>query len=434
MANQRLNLDKNVCVWIIIIEQKFLSVVLEMSRRIVHIDLDAFFVSVEQVFNPDLKGRPVVVGGDPGRRGVVACASYEARMYGLKAGMSLAVAQRLCPDAIFITGNFYRYRDASIVFLDILGEYTPDIEPLGLDEAYMDLTGFEPLYGPVKKTALAIKERVKKELGITASIGIADSKVVAKIASDLCKPDGLVEILPGEEQIFLAPLPVGRLPCVGLKTERALKRMGITTIGELGRLPVSFMKETFGVHGTVMHRYANGIDRRRLEPPSSPKSISRETTFAGDISNHTFLSAALHYLGERVGARLRLQGKQARCVILKLRYADFETITRSRTLKDSFDADRTVFEVGQALLEAALVQRDAPVRLIGIGVSDLREGKQLSIFEHRMEKLRRLNEAIDRIRAKHGFTAIEAGRTLSLRKAFPVVNGRYYLETPALSR
>jgi DNA polymerase-4 len=320
----------------------------EISRQILHIDLDAFFVSVEQVFNPDLKGKPGVVGGDPRGRGVVACASYEARVHGLKAGMPLAVAQRLCPDTIFITGNFYRYRDASKEFLDILGEYTPDIEPLGLDEAYLDLTGFEPLYGPVKDTALAIKERIKKELIITASVGIAGSKVVAKIASDLSKPDGLVEVLPGEERLFLAPLAVGRLPCVGLKTERALKKVGITTIGEL------FLKETFGVHGKVMHSYANGIDCRRLELLSSPKSISRETTFAGDVSNLTFLCAALHYLSERVGASLRIQGRQARCVILKLRYADFETITRSRTLKDSFDIDRTIFEVGQALLENAL--------------------------------------------------------------------------------
>jgi DNA polymerase-4 len=405
-----------------------------MIRQILHIDLDAFFVSVERVLNPALKGKPVVVGGDPGRRGVVACASYEARVYGLKAGMSLAVAQRLCPHAIFLVGSFHRYREVSSGFRDILGEFTPDIEPMGLDEAYLDLTGFESLYGPVNDTALRIKERINKELGITASVGIAGSKVVAKVASDLSKPDGLVMVSQGEEKLFLAPLTVDKLPCVGTKTGSELKKMGIVTIGDLGRLPVSFLRETFGVHGEVMHRYANGIDGRKLELPAQPKSISRETTFADDVSDRTFLSAALHYLSERVGASLRSQGKQARCVTLKLRYADFETITRSRTLKDSFDADRTVFEVGRRLLGSALERRNTPVRLIGIGVSTLTEGRQLNIFEYRQDKLRSLNEAIDRIRDRHGFASIEIGRTLPLREAFSVVNGHYRLETPSLSR
>lgn len=402
--------------------------------RILHIDLDAFFVSVEQVVNPDLRDKPVVVGGDPGGRGVVACASYEARVYGLRAGMSLAVAQRLCPHAIFLRGNFYRYRDASAGLRDILAEFTPDIEPLGLEEAFLDLTGFEPLYGPVKGTALQIKRRIREELGLTASIGIANSKVVSKVASDLCKPDGLVEVLSGEEPLFLAPLPVAKLPCVGSKTESALRRIGITTIGELARLPLSFLKQSFGVHGEIMHRYASGIDGRRLAPPAPPKSISRETTFGEDTSDRVFLNATLHYLGERVGATLRSQEKQAKCVTLKLRYADFESITRSRTLKEATDTDRTIYEVGQYLLEKALERRAALVRLIGVGVSNLTEGRQLKMFDPGTERLERLNGAIDRIRGRYGFTAIEVGSTLPLRGMFSIEDGRYRLETPSLSR
>jgi DNA polymerase-4 len=348
--------------------------------------------------------------------------------------MSLAVAQRLCPHAIFLGGNFYHYRNASARFLDILSEFTPDVEPLGLEEAFLDLTGFEPIYGPVRETALRIKRRIRGELGLTASVGIAGSKVVAKVASDLSKPDGLVEVAPGEERIFLAPLPVTRLPCVGPKTERVLQRIGITTIGELGRLPISFLRHIFGVHGDVIHRYANGIDNRGLELPAPAKSISRESTFAEDTLDRTFLSATLHYLGERVGATLRSQGKQARCVTLKLRYADFESITRSRTLREGIDTDRAIFEVGRRLMEKALEQRAMPVRLVGIGVSNLIEGRQLNMFDPWAERQERLNEAIDRIRGKYGFVAVEVGRTLPLREMFPIENGRYCLETPSLSR
>ncbi|MGB2855102.1 MAG: DNA polymerase IV [Dehalococcoidia bacterium] len=405
-----------------------------MMRRILHIDIDAFFVSVEQTLDPALRGRSVVVGGDPNSRGVVACASYEARVYGLKAGMSLAVAQRLCPHAIFLGGNFYHYRNASARFLGILSEFTPDVEPLGLEEAFLDLTGFEPIYGPVRETALRIKGRIRGELELTASVGIAGSKVVAKVASDLSKPDGLVEVAPGEERNFLAPLPVAKLPCVGPKTERMLQRIGITTIGELGRLPISFLRHIFGVHGDVIHRYANGIDNRGLELPAPAKSISRESTFAEDTLDRTFLSATLHYLGERVGATLRSQGRQARCVTLKLRYADFESITRSRTLREGIDTDRAIFEVGRRLMEKALEQRAMPVRLVGIGVSNLIEGRQLNMFDPWAERQERLNEAIDRIRGKYGFVAVEVGRTLPLREVFPVENGRYCLETPSLSR
>ena len=203
------------------------------KTTIMHIDLDAFFVSVEQVLNPELQGKPVVVGGRPERRGVVAAASYEARAFGLHSGMPLVTASRLCPQAIFIEGSFPKYRDASRKFMAILAHFSPFLEPVSLDEAYLDVTGFESIHGSIHEMALATKQRIKDELGLCASVGIATCKVVAKVASDLSKPDGLLEVAPGEERSFLAPLPIDKLPGVGKKTERILRGLNITTLGTI---------------------------------------------------------------------------------------------------------------------------------------------------------------------------------------------------------
>ena len=406
-----------------------------MSRQILHVDLDAFFVSVEQALNPTLRGKPVVVGGDRASRGVVASASYEARAFGLRAGMPLTTAQRLCPQAIFLKGSFQRYREASEKFMSILASFTPDLEPAGIDEAYLDLTGFEPLYGPVRHTALTIKRRVREELGLAASVGIASCKVVAKVASDLSKPDGLIEVDPGQEHCFLAPLPVGRLLCVGPRAEQRLKQIGVTTIGQLAALPAAFLKQTFGAMGQVMHCYARGLDERKVEPPAPAKSISRSTTLIEDTLDGRLLKAVLRYLSERVGAELRQEGKRARVVTLKLRYADFETITRSRTLTDADDSDQAIFEVGVGLLERALLQRRERVRLIGIGVSGLvPPARQLSLLDPEPGRRERLSRAVDRIRRKYGFTAIEVGQTRLLREVFRVEDGDYLLATSSLSR
>ncbi len=382
-------------------------------RRIAHIDLDTFFASVERAQHPELLGKPVVVGGHLESRGVVSCASYEARAYGLRAGMPLVKAHRLCPQAIFLTGNFCRYREASERFLLILAEFTPDVEPLGLDEAYLDLSGFEPLYSSVREIASQIKGRIKEELAVTASIGIASAKVVAKMASSLSKPDGLIEVPQGSDRDFLAPLPLAKLPGVGPQTERVLTALGISTIGQLAELPPSLLKYQLGAMGEVLHRHANGIDDRMVQAPGPAKSIGRETTFAQDTLDQRFLRACLRRLSEEVGAELREQGKSARCITLKLRYADFRTVTRSQTLKEASDLDQVIFEIGLGLLDKALSQRRKLVRLIGIRVSNLSQGRQLSMWDAMAERMKCLNQALDRIRSKHGFTAIESGLTLS---------------------
>jgi DNA polymerase-4 len=408
---------------------------IKMPRRIMHIDLDAFFVSVEQVLNPELKGKPVVVGGKPDRRGVVAAASYEARAFGIHSAMPLATASRLCPQAIFIEGNFAKYREASQKFMAILADFSPYLEPLGIDEAYLDATGFESIHGSIRRMAEKIRKHVKDELGLCASIGIASSKVVAKVASELSKPDGLIEVLPGEERSFLEPLPVAKLPGIGKKSEQILTGLGVNTIGQLAVLPLDVLKSHFGAWGELIHDHANGIGDDKVEPPAEAKSTSRETTFAQDTRDIIFLKSTLRYLSERVGNDLRQKGKLARCVALKLRYADFTTITRQRTLAQATDTDQTIFATGLRLLENELPREKKAIRLIGIGVANLvASGRQRDMLDLSAQRLEKLNATIDRIRQKYGFTAIQTGRTLRLKDIFPESDEGYTLHTPSLSR
>ncbi|MFH1003577.1 MAG: DNA polymerase IV [Chloroflexota bacterium] len=405
-----------------------------MDRRVMHVDLDAFFVSVEQAENPELKGKPVVVGGRPDRRGVVAAASYEARAFGLHSGMPLATACRLCPQAIFIEGSFTKYRLASAGFMAILADFSPELEPAGLDEAYLEATGFESLHGSIRQMAASLKRRVRDELGLAASVGIAGSKVVAKVASDRSKPDGLLEVDPGGEVAFLAPLPVAVLPGVGPRGQRVLAGLGVRTIGQLAALPLETLQRHFGIWGKLLHEHARGIDRSPVTAPGAAKSISRETTYAEDTRQLPVLAATLRYLSERVGADLRRRNKQARCVALKLRYADFTTITRRQTLPQPTDADGTIFGTGRGLLEKELALGKQAVRLIGIGVAEMVEGRQLNMLDASARRQQQLDGVIDRIRNRYGFTAIQTGRTLPLKDIFPADKDGYTLHTPGLSR
>ena len=405
-----------------------------MIRTIIHVDLDAFFVSVEQVLAPELRGKPVIVGGQPDRRGVVAAASYEARAFGIHSAMPLAIAYRLCPGAIFLQGNFSRYREVSSKFMAILADFSPSLEPGGLDEAYLDITGCG-MYGSPRQLALTLKERIREELSIVASVGIASCKVVAKIASDSGKPDGLVEVAAGQEKDFLEALPVGRLPGAGKKAERILASINVATIGQLANLSPELLRSRLGSAGIALHRYANGIDDRKVELPSEAKSISRETTFMEDIADHGHLQAVLHYLCERVGARLRYQKKQARCVTLKLRYADFETITRSHSSEEASSTDDVIFTTAVRLLDRALAGKQKQVRLLGVEVSNMvSDGKQLRLFDARMQRQERLDKVIDNIRMKYGFNSVQTGRTMALKEIFESHNDGYILGTPSLSR
>jgi DNA polymerase-4 len=400
-----------------------------------HIDLDAFFVSVEQVLNPDLKGKPVVVGGKPDRRGVVAAASYEARAFGLHSAIPLATASRLCPQAIFIEGNFTRYRDASRKFMAILADFSPFMEPLGIDEAYLDATGFESIHGSIRQMAEAIKKRIKGELGLCASIGIASNKTVAKIASDLSKPDGLLEVVVGKERSFLSPLPVAKLPGIGKKSERKLAGLGIKTLGQLADLSPGILRSHFGVWGKHIHDHASGVGNDKVEPPGAAKSISRETTFNEDTKDTVQLKATLRYLGERVGSDLRQQGKLTKCVTLKIRFADFTTATHQFTLSQASDSDHIIFHTGMTLLKKELLREKQAVRLVGIGVSGLVEtGRQMDMLDVSSPRLEKLNTTIDKIRKKYGFTAIQTGTTLRLKDLFPKDKNGYKLPTPGLSR
>lgn len=386
------------------------------DRTIIHIDLDSFFVSVERVLNPGLNGKPVVVGGKPDRRGVVASASYEARGFGLRSAMPLATAARLCPQAIFIEGNFAAYREFSHKFMAILNDFSPFIEPMGIDEAYLDVTGFESLHDSIRKMAEDIKQRIKTELGLPSSIGIASCKIVAKVASDYSKPDGLVEVPKDNEREFLAPLSVDRLPGVGKQAMKTLKNLGIHTVGNLSSMPVHVLTRHFGTAGETMWRHANGIDDSKVIPPSEAKSISRETTFQEDTHNRTFLESILWTQSEKIGADLRKKGKEGRCITLKLRYGDFSTITRSRTIQASINTDKQIFEIGTELLDKALTVKNQGIRLIGIGISNLVEpGLQTSLFDSSDHRLEKLNKAIDRIRNKYGFDAIQTGRSVMLK-------------------
>ncbi|WP_061976818.1 DNA polymerase IV [Dehalococcoides mccartyi] len=387
-------------------------------RRVMHVDLDAFFVSVEQAVRPELKDKPVIVGGKPERRGVVAAASYEARKFGIHSGMPLITAKNLCPQAIFIEGNHQLYREYSEKFMLILSDFSPFLEPMGLDEAYLEVTGFESLHGSIAQMASKIRRRITAELGINASIGIANSKVAAKIATERAKPNGQCEVPAGEEASFLAPLDIAVMPGIGKKTEQHLKSLGIDTLGKLAALPASFLKSRLGAYAPYLSNAAMGIDNRPVEMPSEAKSISRETTFETDTRNQTFLEAKLSYLSEKITATLRKRGKQARVVQIKIRFADFTTLTRQKHLGQPASGNREIFQTALSLMNGILDSDRQTVRLLGVGISDFcGPEKQLEI-DPAKARLEKLDASLDKIRQKYGFSSVQTGRTYRLKDMF----------------
>jgi len=339
------------------------------GRTILHLDLDAFFASVEQLDDPALRGRPVIVGGT-GRRGVVCAASYEARRFGVRSAMPTARARRLCPEGVFLPARFERYHALSAQVFGIYARYTPLVEPLSLDEAFLDVTRSRALHGGGREIAAAVKRAVRDECGLAVSAGIAEVKLAAKIACDLGKPDGLVEVPAGGVAAFLAPLPVGRLWGVGEVTEGALRRIGVATIGDLQRLPEAALAPALGAsHARDLRALALGEDPREVVPGEAARSVGAEETFDADLRDRAALERELLAQAVRVGRRLRADGVQGRVVTLKVKYADFTLVTRRVTLGAPTDDDRTIFDAARAQL--ARVELSRAVRLTGISVSDL---------------------------------------------------------------
>lgn len=373
-----------------------------MRRAVLHVDLDAFFAAVEQRDDPALRGRPVLVGGE-GPRGVVATASYEARVYGCRSAQPMAVAKRLCPQAIVVRPRGDAYREASERVFAIFERFAPLVEPLSLDEAFLDVTGSRLAKGDEVSIAREIKRLVREETGLTASIGVAPNKLVAKIASDLEKPDGLVVVEEGELQERLAPLEITRLWGVGPKGAERLAALGVRTFGDMQRLSMETLRGMFGEHGESLWRRCRGMDDRPVVPDHEAKSISHESTFPFDVGDVEVVRAVLMDHTEQVARRLRAKGRRGRTVTVKIRFGEFETVTRSETLSEATNRTDAIWAAGRRLFDA-WARGFRPVRLIGIGVSQLTEGgEQLGLFEaSEARRKAALDATADAINARFG--------------------------------
>ncbi|MHC6594406.1 DNA polymerase IV [Arthrobacter sp. C152] len=378
-----------------------------------HVDMDAFFVSVELRTRPELRGKPVIVGF-PGERSVVLSGSYEARAFGVKSAMPMAVAMRMCPQAVIIEPRHKLYYEVSAELMAIFESITGLVEPLSVDEAFLDVTGALRRLGPPRGIGELVRRRVTAELGITASVGIAETKFVAKIASTRCKPDGLLLIGPDDTVPYLHSLPVGALWGVGAKTGEVLAKMGIRTVADVAATPVSSLKKVLGATGEHVHRLSWGIDPRPVTPLRLEKSIGAEETFTVDTDDDALLHRELLRLSHRTAARLRTSGMVARTVALKLRYADFSTVTRSRTVQTPVDSAHSIYSVAQQLL-ASLGPRAMAVRLVGVRAEQLedasRTSRQLS-FDRRDENWRAAEQALDEVTRRFGSKSILPARLM----------------------
>lgn len=382
---------------------------------IIHVDMDAFFASVEQLFHPELKGKPVIVGGDPNGRSVVSAASYEARAYGVHSAMPMAWARQLCPHGVFLPCDGKKYGETSRMVFRILEQFTPDVEEASVDEAYLDVTGCERLFGPPLAIAHRIRTAIAERLGLSASIGIGGSRSVAKIASELAKPAGILMVSPGREAAFLAPLPAQRMPGIGETTARKMAALGIRTLGDLARMDESLLERAFGVYGPSLRRKALGQDTAGVAAEAPCKSMGKETTFDRDLTDREEVAATLAVLAEKVCRRLRQARLTARTVTVKLRYSDFQTVSRARTLRNPVEYDSLVIPAAWDLLHQ-LDTRRLGIRLVGVTVSRLQPAvRQRSLFEDGAERRRaKLYAGVDAIRDRYGFAAIGALSRLSV--------------------
>jgi DNA polymerase IV len=380
------------------------------SSCILHVDMDAFFVSVELLDQPELRGKPVVVGGQPNQRGVVTAASYEARKYGIHSAMPLRTAGRLCPHAVFLESRHSLYSEWSERIAKILTKYSPIVEMASVDEAYLDLAGTERLHGPPLAAAHVLLREITRTTGLPCSGGLARTRLVAKVASDQAKPRGLLWIPAGSEAQFLAPLSVRCVPGIGKVTEKALHALGIKTVGEIASMPEETFEQRFGKWGTALHRKAHGIDTYEFSLDAEPKSISHNHTFSSDTADAETLDATLSLLCQKVAKRLRESGLSASTVTLTIRYESFETITRSRTLREPTHLDPELFETVKHLFERHQDPR-RKIRLLGVALSSFTHGgQQLGLLDAgKHEKLERLAKATDGLRDRFGFSKVQFG-------------------------
>lgn len=392
-----------------------------MSRTILHVDMDAFYAAVEQRDHPEYRGLPVIVGSDPKEgkgRGIVATCSYEARQFGVHSAQPISKAWKLCPQGIFVQPDMEKYERVSGRVMDILREFTDLIEQISIDEAFLDVTGSRTLFGDGAGVAEKIKFRIREELGLTASVGVAANKFVAKVASDLKKPDGLVVVVPGSEKEFLAPLPVKRLWGVGPKTEAVLKKIGLERIGQIAEMPHGALTSLLGKSGAHLWQLANGIDDRAVVADEGFKSIGHETTFEHDTADPELLHNTLLELAGRVAGRLRANGVRARTIALKYREADFTTYTRRTTLNVPVNTAEGIFPVAERMMQT--LRRDGVrVRLIGVSASNLeidRGGQQMSLLELPPEKDQRLAAALDSIARRFGGRAVTPAALVQRKK------------------
>jgi len=407
-----------------------------MRRRcVVHVDIDAFFSAVEELLNPSLKGKPVIVGGLPHERGVASTASYEARRYGVHSGMPLRKAYQLCPHGIFIRGNYQIYSAFSEKFFRLLSRYTPDMEKASMDEAYLDLTRCRPLYTSFSRTVREIKQKVEKELGLFVSVGVGPNKILAKLATSQAKPAGLVEIEPGGEEGFLKDLGIESLPGIGPKAQVILKMLNICKIGDLWGLPRLTLRSLFGLNGEEVYLQSRGIDSRPVVTASIPKSISRETTFLEDIWDRRLLLAHLAYLCDRLTLPLRQDRLFAHIIEVKVRYSDFKTEARRRLLLTPLQEMGKIYKIAQELFLQFFSSSRLSLRLVGVKASDLVRARPLSLFEPYSEGPEKLSLAVDEVREKYGFGSLLTVREKMLEGLYSFERERgFVLKTASLTK
>jgi DNA polymerase-4 len=385
----------------------------DASASILHVDMDAFFVSVELLERPELRGQPVVVGGRPDERGVVTAASYEARKYGIHSAMPLRTAGRLCPHAVFLDGHHAKYGEWSDKIASILAKFSPIVEMVSIDEAYLDLSGTERLHGPPLAAADVLLRSITRTTQLPCSAGLATTRLVAKVASDQAKPRGLVWVAPGQEARFLAPLPVRKIPGIGEVTERALRALGIETVEQLAAISQEKLETVFGQWGDALYRKARGGDSYEFVIDAEPKSISHNHTFGEDTNDTDALHALLSHLSQKACKRLREAGLATRTLTLTIRYAGFDTHTRAKTLSEPTRLDADIFRVFQMLFAE---HRDMKrrIRLLGVSLSGLTHGaEQLDLLEaERRERLEKLTRATDTLRDRFGFGKVQFGGSL----------------------